>query len=1542
MPDIPGISGSSIAPVTVSDQQAPREGAAAGAQVVSEGISPKDAKALLDSAGSSVIVQTEFKDRAEGPGDLPSEDIEQLNRKVEETAAGIESERLCSGAASEAPGTAGEVQGKAGDPPAGGASESRSVELSLSEEDVNALAALNGGLAQKTSESRNDNEAELERVLETLKVRGEPPATPAEAADGPDVLSESIGTLVGLSKSVRALRLADALDVGRIRAEARSLVGGAFDAGVTAEERAMRLDLVADLVAQGEGREIDLAQLRAVRTAGTLDRLAARSRQLLEGPAITGESLEAVRDELGLACQRVLADALAKSFGVSGDDCDSLGMRFAAHGGERIRFLPELGKPPEEARFAALPVKDFEAISRMAIDSGSPVRFCKALARGLEAAALATGQTDPARRADAARDFVEVLVNAHAQGTDSPEKRRGILDSVDLIFQAGYPELGGDALLVKESLLGAEHAEDAKLQNTLTLAHRALMAMSSDRKLSVRGAALSMGSASVRSFLLTPDNAARILERFGKSIDDVTYQLANLVVLESEAIDRKLLDAGQNKSGMLDLARDPAKWCLAIGLGEKAAEEAGKAAKAVRGEGEGKANETAQDGRDEKPLSADAAREAGIGDASARNASDQQASGAVTSLDPMIAASNRLAKASLDRLIAAADDFARRGVAGKTMMREVMGTIAREARHVDGDKSERIFGQSPEWNAAMALNRTIADVTGLLYAQDRLADPETGLTLRGEVIDANMRARTALLCTRLLKDPQTARIMSAQARAGGEETFRILGRFERNAALLMRLARNDREFVAVSTEAQGLAALRAEHKATMDAMRFCWPFGQKADRREVAREVLRYAEVSQSKDLLEKRSGGELGADAIREAEPGPANRFEEELKEIRNKLAGADPVRMRRSGPSDREPSHDEIMDIMLPRARALAYYDARIEGKSESDAARDERMIARLSFQRGKAALERRGLEGRLSRIVGSDATRELVAMMKCAVLKVYLERTAQGESFSIMNEECRKRIEEQCATWGLASEELPEDFTRPFLNMAVRGLALPSGELDPEALRKEAGSSGMKLEFGKAVEKDMHEKARKDDHLWWHGQVKQIEAELKPESARIGEGVSRIMSFASQPAKGFIYSRERGINFDTGAIFTPLQRKNGMQLANVANPLTVRFKLMTNDSLSVMNIGRGFQVLLKGGGSTSAGATKSFTALPFFASIGGNFGGSAATGVVLDFSDRKTCEAFLTTLLSEKTRRGENNDALIDAVRASRQIRTVDETGVSADLALAGGVIRFSERLGLQQAGGAVFEESWRRAATFSASGAVGMQASRQGNAFGDEWTFKRNGTLAFTAGYSVDGLVAAGGPGPKGIDPDIKAKAGVGLNLRVALECVRECKIATDQGGIAAGTCMSETVTLSGGLSGSFAGKSVPSPLRGRHIFESKELKAIRDRRPAVADELDRILASLGPRDKLTVKRTIRPEAREAIRTEMMNARFGSEAVRAECENRISEILGSKDAYRASSITVTRAKATDVTRWSPGLLFLQYQRNTTFTVISNADSFEIPLD
>lgn len=1527
MPDIPGISDSTIAPVTVSAQQAPRNDAAGAAPVDGEGIPEQAAQAVLDAGKLPIVGQTELKDPGEGPGDLKKEVIGGLNRTVDETADSIEAQAA---RAAETAGTDKPVQVGAGEVPAGEEPELEAVKLSLPEEDVQALAELNGGLAQQVSGTQDEIRTELEAAVESLEGRAGTPegfAEAAGAAGGQEVLSESIETLAGLSKSVRAQRLSGALDAAQIRSEARNLVGGAFDAGVTPEERALRLGLVADLVAQGEGREIDLAQLRAARTGGTLERLAARSRELLDGPAITGGSLEAVRDELGFACQRILADALAKSFGVTGGDRDSLAMRLAGNGRERIRFLPELGKAPGEARFAALPVKDFEALSRMAIDSGSPVRFCEALVRGLESATLATGQTDPVRRADAARDFVEVLVNASAQGTDSPETRRGILDAVDLIFQAGYPELGGDALLVKESLLGAEHAQDAKLQNTLTLAHRALMTMTadakrvvvfkerspdgasgheppektiratltavSDKRLSANGAVLSAGSASARSFLLTPENASSILEVLGKRVDDVTYQLANLVVLEGEAIERGLLDAG--KGAALDLVRNPANWCRTLGLGDAQAQGAEEAAKAVRGEGE---------------------------------------------VDP---------QAALDRLIAAAGDFAKRGVAGKTMMRGVMGTIAHESRRIDGGKPEKIFAQSPEWNAARALNRTLADVTGLLYADDRLADPETGFTPRGDVINANMRARTALLCSRLIEDPQTARVMRAEARAGGEEAFRILGRVERNATLLMRLARNDRDFVDLSAKISGFEAVRGERKAMLDALRFCWPH-QKAGRREVARDVLAYAgladELGQSRRLLEELSGADAGADADRKATRekfvGIVSSLEERMAKIRTKLAGADPVLMRRSGPKDREPSHDEIMDIMLPRARALAYYDARIEDKPVSDAVRDERLMARMSFLRGREALKRRGLEGRLSKIVGSDATRELVAMMKCAVLKVYLERTAQGEAFSLRSGECRDLIHAQCAAWGLADDDFTEDFTRPFLSMAVRELALPSGELDPAALRKEAGKSGMKLELGQAVEKYMHEKARNQDHLWWPGQVRQIAAELEPGSARLAEGVSRIMSFASQPAKGFIYSRERGINLDTGAIFTPLSRQGGFQLANVANPLTVRFKLMTNDSLSVMNTGRGYQVLLKGGGSARIGASHSFTALPFFASIGGNLGGSAANGVVLDFADSEACETFLATLLSEKTRKGEDKGALLDAVRASSQIRTVDETGVSADLALSGGVIRFSGRLGLQQAGGAVFEESWRSAGTITASMSGGVQMSRQGNALGDEWTIRTNGTFSIGTGHSVDGLVAAGGPGPKGIDPAVKAKGGVGLNLKVSLDCVREYKISTDQSGVAPGTCMSETVTISGGLSGVVGGKAVPSPLRGRHIFESEELKAIRRRRPAVADQLDRILASLGPSDKVTVKRTITPEAREAIRTEMMRARLGSEPVRAECEDRISKILGRRDSYRASSISVSRSKSTDVTRWSPGLLFLQYQRRDAFTVISNKDSFEIPLD
>ena len=148
MPDIPGISDSTIAPVTVSAQQAPRNDAAGAAPVDGEGIPEQAAQAVLDAGKLPIVGQTELKDPGEGPGDLKKEVIGGLNRTVDETADSIEAQAA---RAAETAGTDKPVQVGAGEVPAGEEPELEAVKLSLPEEDVQALAELNGGLAQQVS-----------------------------------------------------------------------------------------------------------------------------------------------------------------------------------------------------------------------------------------------------------------------------------------------------------------------------------------------------------------------------------------------------------------------------------------------------------------------------------------------------------------------------------------------------------------------------------------------------------------------------------------------------------------------------------------------------------------------------------------------------------------------------------------------------------------------------------------------------------------------------------------------------------------------------------------------------------------------------------------------------------------------------------------------------------------------------------------------------------------------------------------------------------------------------------------------------------------------------------------------------------------------------------------------------------------------------------------------------------------------------------------------------------------------------------------------
>ncbi|MDY6010633.1 MAG: hypothetical protein SPJ12_05770 [Duodenibacillus sp.] len=375
-----------------------------------------------------------------------------------------------------------------------------------------------------------------------------------------------------------------------------------------------------------------------------------------------------------------------------------------------------------------------------------------------------------------------LLEHLGAAHHDTSAGRLKTLQLVDMVFQGGMPEFADEARALKKALLPG-HAWEAELQHSLMLAHARVCS----RLLSDAGTAgsrrqaltrASLTSASLRSFVLTPDTVRRLVRASGSDMGDVSLMLANLAVLEIEAARAGVFAADPA------LVENPQGWVESLGLGK---------------DYEGYVKE--------------------VRDALHNGAADD-------------------AEAAFERLVTAADDYGK-GFAGLTDLKNTDREIRKQAARYDAAHADKIFAKSPDYLARRALNHLAADLGGLIDENERLENAQTGLALKVEAVDAAIRSRTEPLMQSLADSKAYEKLQNDYYRTQGEAARRAL-RFERHADRLTRLANEEREFVTLKSTAADIRARRSAHDMAFKSLRFSWPHTRR-ERLENARRVLDFA-----------------------------------------------------------------------------------------------------------------------------------------------------------------------------------------------------------------------------------------------------------------------------------------------------------------------------------------------------------------------------------------------------------------------------------------------------------------------------------------------------------------------------------------------------------------------------------------------------------------------------------------------------------------------------------------------------------------------------
>ena len=1111
---------------------------------------------------------------------------------------------------------------------------------------------------------------------------------------------------------------------------------------------------------------------------------------------------------------------------------------------------------------------DLGTLAELAARTGTaPDVLFKAVEQALSAQRQAAGS--PRYCADLVHALAEY---AQAVTAEDPAGRRDLLNCINLLFAPGMPELADEALLVKEALLPGD-ADAARIEHALSLAHARLMQRMMDRPVKsassfVEAAFGRAGSLSGRSFILDPRAMQALRSKFGNAAS-VEYEIANLAVLERTALNAGVLVLDEAQAAKV---LNEQEWVDALNLPLWAQAYAKKLDAAVNGEQTGTA----------------AQREA------------------------------------LLTLTTVAQVYGK-GLAGEEALRDAIVAIQVNSSAFEKQNPERLLENAPGYREAIVLNRLLGDLTGIVSWKDRRGDGVIeDLALNDQVIDGNMRARTARMIDRMNSgERRKLSEFLADNRANRGRAAQTGGRFERNVALLTNLAAREKRSVRLSGEAKVLSARMAHMTSAKKTVRFAWFERHDDNLRESAQSVIDFC-----------RAHDELLNLQTNHPDPSP-QRLEKcarQMQEARRRLRGVDPERMRHVAGRTEVPTDEQILQ-MRQGAEAIAYFDPRLTGvdgfsQADLDAAQFDQIV--MLMDRNGQTLE--DLRAKFEDIVGKKFRSEINDTVAAAFLKVSCE-SPRGTGIALKNPEEKRVVVEQLKSWGLP---LDDPFIQVVVGQALGRMTLPDGTFNPVVLKKYwASTRRMHHEEGRIGLREFN----RGLGFFTPRQPARLEA-IAPAAARRKEGVRRILDMASVPGATVVYSKTRGINADTGAIYMPWSKMGDGMFSDGTLPVSAQARLLDEGAFSVSNLGaKGFQVLVKDGESGRLGGAFSL-GLPtklvkLKAKIAGGVGGSSGQGVVLNFPDGASCRAFIDAMMApeetgtEKEKIQQKKDFYRTVLRAS-QIRMVDEAGVTGDLSatLIGTVA--SRVLAADKDVGSV---SGVLAATAGISLKGDVSETMQTNAHGSIVTLKRHGTLTLSSAVagSLVGVVQSSGPR----NPTVKMAPGlVPASIAGILEGSKELRLVTNELGVSPETGMTESYNVTG--------IALKRPLI-RHFVLGRKIAEARKSDARFAEKLSAFLDKVEKGDTVAVKFAITPEALTAVRREILAARTaGLES--AEGRRHIDEVgrlLNADASYRPAKVVITTGAVKKLVEWSPGLGMVQYVRQNTLSTQSPRDAFEINL-
>ena len=1040
-----------------------------------------------------------------------------------------------------------------------------------------------------------------------------------------------------------------------------------------------------------------------------------------------------------------------------------------------------------------------------------------------------------------------------------PARLSGVMERlayVDMLFQGSYPESADAALALKELLLPGRRNE-ARIQHTMMLASRQLFTDVLDPKMSgkIRKGALARaasGSVSMRSFLLRPENVPGILASAG--IENFDFHVAHVALLQKRCWECGLLTLSQQETAaMLDMEN----WCLELGL------------------------------------SAEAARYAGELDL------EMQKGGAEADEHTRI-------------LLGACSEFVR-GLKGSTQ-RNAAGQLVMDVAKLTGStlahRHERqLYESTSDYLARLALDKQVVSLSGLLEENQRFRE---GLELNGDAVDEAIRTANTRFLTELADGSALGGII-----VGGrsEADLRQLAeeRVETRRELLLEASKfNTRQqqvtaFAAALNEKLEVRRARAElaeEKAHMKAdkskVRFSW-LHQRPDRHRVCTTVQDVAR---------------LAADL--EAADNEADRaiIQADLDRALEELRGVDPFSMvHKSKFRDVTPSLDVVLEHMLPRARALEYFRLhRHNGIPISEASLSALKMKGLALKAAKQKMAVNAHTLRYFKSIGLKNMHRLRDTAMAAVLRVYVESGQDMATFSVRNAETQQRLAEQLARWGL-NLELP--IMRAVVMTAVSKLTKGTGRLDENVLRDMADD---KVRYAGKDAVDAMKQGLRNEGRSALGAWKQVRSFLKhdmlSDETKREAGIRSLMNMASLPGGGFVYDRTNGVVMDTGSVFTPFSRPSSLvTITSLHSPLSMKFQMMTSNSITVLNKGKGaYQVMLKGKDVTELSAKLKIPIGQYIGTVEAGGSGSSECGLAFTFPSKESCEAFLKDFMRKESDLHSSQSAASDSWRSAVDVRFLNGRGGSGNMTLGLMKTMLGRKVGE--------ETSISLSGVTSLNFSGGVNVDSESSAHGETVTLSRKGSITFSrvlSGGVTHGEALFGSP-----------LANKGIGFKIDLD--QRFKVVTNEKGLADTTCV-ETEFGRGTLS-----------VRGlRHALLPSDLLEAIKKDVTFSDALDDVLNGLPRTARLVVHRKIKPAVLTRARQLMVDARLASTEEQSKAKlDAAHRLLARFDSYTPDKLIVKNAGPQKLGQgWSPGFAMLQMSRRGTVTSLNSSPALEIRL-